>query len=69
MSSAPRAQGLAIGAGTTPEVVVAWNAKDQGTEIKVARSVDGGATFGAPGASVIHVRQLVAPGTGTSAPR
>lgn len=35
-------------AGTTPEVVVAWNAKDQGTEIKIARSVDGGRTFGAP---------------------
>ena len=34
--------------GSTPEVVVAWNAKDQGTEIKVARSVDGGATFSAP---------------------
>lgn len=35
-------------AGTTPEVVVAWNAKDQGTGIKVARSVDGGARFSAP---------------------
>ena len=35
-------------AGTTPEVVVAWNAVDQGTEIKLARSVDGGATFSAP---------------------
>ena len=34
--------------GMTPEVVVAWNAKDQGTEIKVARSVDGGATFSVP---------------------
>jgi hypothetical protein len=30
-----------------PEVVVAWNAKDQGTEIKIARSRDGGRTFGA----------------------
>ncbi|MGE0360978.1 MAG: methyltransferase domain-containing protein [Vicinamibacterales bacterium] len=30
-----------------PEVVVAWNAKDQGTEIKVARSSDGGRTFDA----------------------
>jgi hypothetical protein len=35
-------------AGTTPEVVVAWNAKDQGTEIKVSRSTDGGATFSPP---------------------
>ena len=35
-------------AGTTPEVVVAWNAKDHGTEIKIARSGDGGRTFGAP---------------------
>ncbi|HUU33961.1 MAG TPA: sialidase family protein, partial [Vicinamibacterales bacterium] len=32
----------------TPDVVVAWNAKDQGTEIKIARSVDGGRTFAAP---------------------
>jgi hypothetical protein len=31
-----------------PDVVVAWNAKDQGTEIKIARSTDGGRTFGAP---------------------
>ncbi len=31
-----------------PEVVVAWNAKDHGTEIKVARSADFGVTFGAP---------------------
>ena len=31
-----------------PEVVVAWNAKDRGTEIKVARSADFGVTFGAP---------------------
>lgn len=31
-----------------PEVVVAWNAKDRGTEIKVARSTDFGGTFGAP---------------------
>ncbi len=35
-------------AGTTLEVVVAWNAVDQGTEIKVARSMDGGATFSTP---------------------
>jgi hypothetical protein len=32
----------------TPDVVVAWNAKATGTEIKVARSEDGGVTFGAP---------------------
>lgn len=31
-----------------PEVVVAWNAKDQGTEVKIARSRDGGRTFAAP---------------------
>lgn len=36
-------------AGTPrPEIVVAWNAKDQGTAIKVARSRDFGRTFGAP---------------------
>jgi predicted methyltransferase len=31
-----------------PEVVVAWNAKDQNTEIRVARSTDGGRRFGPP---------------------
>ena len=31
-----------------PEVVVAWNAKDQGTEVKAARSRDFGKTFSAP---------------------
>ena len=31
-----------------PEVVVAWNAKDRGTEIKLARSRDFGRTFAAP---------------------
>ncbi len=31
-----------------PAVVVAWNAKDQGTEIKIARSRDFGRTFAAP---------------------
>ena len=31
-----------------PDVVVAWNAKDRGTEIKVARSSDGGHSFGTP---------------------
>ena len=35
-------------AGAAPDVVVAWNAKDQATGIKVARSVDGGATFSPP---------------------
>ncbi len=35
------------GAGR-PEVVVAWNAKDHGTEVKIARSRDGGRTFAAP---------------------
>jgi hypothetical protein len=36
-------------AGTAePEVVVLWNAKDGTTQIKVARSRDGGRTFGAP---------------------
>jgi SAM-dependent methyltransferase len=31
-----------------PDVIVAWNAKDQGTEIKIARSSDGGRSFGPP---------------------
>lgn len=31
-----------------PEVVVAWNARDQGTEIKIARSRDFGRTFAPP---------------------
>jgi SAM-dependent methyltransferase len=31
-----------------PDVVVAWNAKDRGTEVKIARSRDGGRTFAAP---------------------
>ncbi len=39
---------LRVRAGAPPEVAVAWNAKDQGTEIKIARSGDGGATFSAP---------------------
>ena len=33
---------------SVPQVVVAWNAKDQGTEIKIARSRDFGQTFAAP---------------------
>jgi hypothetical protein len=40
---------LHLPAGATlPQVVVAWNAKDQGTEIKIARSRDFGKTFAAP---------------------
>jgi hypothetical protein len=40
---------LHLPAGATqPEVVVAWNARDQGTGVKIARSRDFGATFGAP---------------------
>jgi hypothetical protein len=39
--------GPADGSGRR-EVVVAWNAKDQGTEVKLARSRDGGRTFAAP---------------------
>ncbi len=31
-----------------PQVIVAWNAKDRGTEIKIARSLDFGRTFAAP---------------------
>lgn len=38
---------LAPGA-SRPEVVVAWNAKDRGTEIKIARSRDFGRTFATP---------------------
>jgi hypothetical protein len=34
--------------GAEPEVVVLWNAKDGTTQIKTARSRDGGRTFGAP---------------------
>lgn len=33
---------------SVPQVVVAWNAKDQGTEIKIARSRDFGKSFAAP---------------------
>ncbi|MGE3472888.1 MAG: hypothetical protein AB7O28_21235, partial [Vicinamibacterales bacterium] len=55
-----------------PEVVVAWNAKDQGTEVKIARSRDFGRTFGAPealqapgaaGARGWHALTLAAQGT------
>jgi hypothetical protein len=34
--------------GSTPIVTVTWNAKDAGTQIKTARSLDGGRTFTAP---------------------
>ncbi|MEP7118885.1 MAG: sialidase family protein [Acidobacteriota bacterium] len=44
----PRVALHAAVAGARPEVVVAWNAKDQGTEVKVARSRDFGRTFAAP---------------------
>ena len=44
----PRVALHARSGAALPEVVVAWNAKDRGTEIKVARSSDGGRSFGAP---------------------
>jgi len=34
--------------GSPPVITVTWNAKDAGTQIKTARSVDGGRTFAAP---------------------
>jgi hypothetical protein len=34
--------------GAPPVMTVTWNAKDAGTQIKTARSLDGGRTFGAP---------------------
>lgn len=34
--------------GSAPLVTVSWNAKDAGTQIKQARSIDGGRTFSAP---------------------
>jgi hypothetical protein len=37
---------IALPKGTVPVVSVTWNAKDNGTEIKTARSTDGGRTFG-----------------------
>lgn len=55
-----------------PEVVVAWNAKDAGTGIKLARSRDGGRTFatplllqaaGAPGDRGWHALTVDASGT------
>lgn len=44
----PRVGFGAAGANGQREIVVAWNAKDQGTEVKIARSRDGGRTFAAP---------------------
>lgn len=44
----PRVGFGAVGASGQREIVVAWNAKDQGTEVKIARSRDGGRTFAAP---------------------
>lgn len=43
---APRVA-LAPRRGTTPVITVTWNAKDAGTQIKTARSTDGGRTFSA----------------------
>jgi hypothetical protein len=45
---APRVSIVPPAAGTPAEIVVAWNAKDGGTQVKLARSRDGGRTFGAP---------------------
>lgn len=45
---APRVALHAMAGSDRPGVVVAWNAKDQGTEIKLARSRDFGKTFAAP---------------------
>jgi hypothetical protein len=44
----PRVALYAPAGASRPEVVVAWNAKDRGTEIKIARSRDFGRTFAAP---------------------
>lgn len=45
---APRVALHPVGGTDRPGVVVAWNARDQGTEIKLARSRDFGQTFAAP---------------------
>ena len=37
---------LSLPKGTVPIVSVTWNAKDNGTEVKTARSTNGGRTFG-----------------------
>jgi hypothetical protein len=39
---------LSPGRGGDPAVTVIWNAKDGGTQIKIAQSSDGGRTFAAP---------------------
>lgn len=44
----PRVAMHQLAGAAAPEVVVAWNAKDRGTEIRIARSRDFGRTFGAP---------------------
>lgn len=41
----PRVAFGAADGGGRREIVVAWNARDQGTEMKIARSRDGGRTF------------------------
>lgn len=45
---APRVALHSLAGSDRPGVVVAWNARDQGTEIKLARSRDFGKTFAAP---------------------
>ena len=39
---APRVSIVPSAAGAAAEIVVAWNAKDGGTQVKLARSRDGG---------------------------
>ena len=53
----PRVALHARAGASEPDVVVAWNAKDQGTEIKVARSVDGGATLRRAGVAAVGGRR------------
>lgn len=45
---APRVALHQVAGSDRPGIVVAWNARDQGTEIKLARSRDFGKTFAAP---------------------
>lgn len=45
---APRVSLYATNSTADPEIVVLWNAKDTATSIRLARSKDGGRTFGAP---------------------
>ena len=45
---APRVAIVPAATGAAAEIVVAWNAKDSGTQVKLARSRDGGRTFSAP---------------------